>query len=85
MSKRGAGTGLEARTTVVDSGSLEFVVDYDQTKDFAGGHDWWTRFWIPDVKKIPRGVGISGYRSVTANPEHPREIVIPDKKSRIFF
>ncbi|XP_048544801.1 BTB/POZ and MATH domain-containing protein 3-like [Triticum urartu] len=62
MSKRGRTTGLVARTTVVDSASLEFTVNYEQTKHLAigksvhsdyisaGGHDWkihcYPRGWV---------------------------------------
>ncbi|KAI4974875.1 hypothetical protein ZWY2020_048482 [Hordeum vulgare] len=62
MRKRGRTTGLEVRTTVVDSASLEFIVDYEQNKHLAvgkavcsdyisaDGHDWkiycYPRGWV---------------------------------------
>jgi speckle-type POZ protein len=57
----------------VDSGSLEFVVDYEQTKDFpigkavysdpffAGGRDWMFKCWPRGLKEKDNGEYISIY------------------------
>ncbi|CAM0911931.1 unnamed protein product [Alopecurus aequalis] len=71
---RGRVTGLEARTTVVHSaGSVDFVVDYEQTKDLAignavysdpisvGGCDWWIKCYPRGNREADRGEYLSVY------------------------
>jgi speckle-type POZ protein len=62
VSNGGGATGLEARTTVVDSGSFQFIIDYEQTNHLtirksvcsdlisAVGHDWMIK-WYPRGSK----------------------------------